>query len=123
MSPNMRSIFAQVRRKSDHGIIFILYISLFVRLGLDWTQVRRKSVPMGSTRNFCSSSTHSEESQKIAIVTFVVTRTLGFASGYLIGHYLIGDLDKLYEERMQEDLRKAKRMEELLANVAKLSKK
>ncbi|XP_018460309.1 uncharacterized protein LOC108831246 isoform X2 [Raphanus sativus] len=96
MSPKMRSIFAQVYQKS---------------------------VSMGRSRNFCSSPTNFEVSKKRAIANFLVTRTVGFASGFLTGHYLFGDLDKILEERLEEQLREAdeslKRREEILALVPK----
>ncbi|CAH8315152.1 unnamed protein product [Eruca vesicaria subsp. sativa] len=94
------------------------------KMGSIFAQVYKKSVSMGRSRNFSSSPTNSsKESKNIALANFFVTRALGVAIGYLSGHYLIGDLDKICEERMQEDLRKARSTTELLTNVSKLSNK
>uniref|UniRef100_M4DY80 Uncharacterized protein n=1 Tax=Brassica campestris TaxID=3711 RepID=M4DY80_BRACM len=86
--------------------------------------VYQKSVSAGHRRNFSSSSTKCEVSKKTAMGIYVVTRTLGFASGFLAGNYVVGDFDKKLLERLEEDMRKDeeyfKRSEAILSHLSKL---
>ncbi|KAH0905285.1 hypothetical protein HID58_044788 [Brassica napus] len=96
-----------------------------VNLGQNFFKgVYQKSVSAGHRRNFSSSSTKCEVSKKTAMGIYVVTRTLGFASGFLAGNYVVGDFDKKLLERLEEDMRKDeeyfKRSEAILSHLSKL---
>ncbi|KAJ0244635.1 hypothetical protein HA466_0192390 [Hirschfeldia incana] len=88
-----------------------------------FAQVYQKSVSMGRSRNFSSSPTNFKESKKETLAIFFVTRTVGIASGFLTGHFLIGDVSKYLDEKLQKDLIKAeeklRKRDKLLAFVTK----
>nr|VDC78127.1 unnamed protein product [Brassica rapa] len=99
-------------------------ISCFDTALIDYINVYQKSVSAGRSRNFSSSPTNFKVSKKTAMGIYVVTRTLGFASGFLAGNYVVGDFDKKLLERLEEDMRKDeeyfKRSEAILAPLSKL---